>query len=84
MLAKDALILRVQTTYMATPIHQKIDDGAFALNVGLERPGVGEAGGSNDLDCQIRVWVDMGYSWAASVSPAHNPTSQSVFRCIIV
>jgi hypothetical protein len=57
MLAKDALILRVHTAYVAAPIHQKFDDGAFALNVGLERPGVGEAGGSNDLDRQIWVWV---------------------------
>jgi len=84
MLAKDALIPRVQTTYMATPIPQKIDYGAFALNASLERPGVGEAGGSNDLDRQIGVWVYLGCSWAASVSPAHNPTSQGFSRSIVV
>jgi hypothetical protein len=84
MLAKDALIPRVQTTYMATPILQKIDYSAFAPNAGLERPGVSEAGGSNDLDRQIRVWVYLGCSWTASVSPAHNPTSQGLSRSIVV
>ena len=54
------------------------------MDVGLERPGVGEAGGSNDLDRQIGVWVYMGCSWAASVSPAHNPTSQCVFWGVVI
>ena len=84
MLAKDAAISGVATTYVTTSPRQKLNDGVFALDAVVERPHVSEAGRSDYHDRRIFMYSHLGPRWPASICSAHNSASQGFPGGILV